>query len=132
MRTRELIEQCEGLSYRKLDYWCQQGVFDGQHINDRPHRRREFSEEDLRVAQLLARVSTVFARWSGGRGGFVAIYREIAHQVRAGVTPIRVTLVDGIDLHIDIDQPPPPEPPPAEPAEPAEVNFIPGVGVDNA
>lgn len=142
MKSRDLMDLCDGLSYRKLDYWCQQGVFLNQRPEDRQYRRRDFTPEDLRVAQVLAHVAGVFNLWSGGRGGFVAVYREIADQVRAGADPIHVSLASGIavtinlsDLPLAIDPPPAPEPADEvivieEPV--VEVGFIPGVGADNA
>jgi hypothetical protein len=134
MKSHDLVSQSQNLTYRKLDYWCQLGVFGERHVCKRPNRLRDFSDEDLRIAQVLARVSTAFYQWSGGRGGLVAIYGEIAEQMRAGVETVHVALDDGIEVVVQAPRATEPEPEPDPPAieEPAEVGFVPGVGVDNA
>jgi hypothetical protein len=132
MKSRELVSQSQSLTYRKLDYWCQLGVFGQNQVANRPNRERDFSDEDLRIAQVLARVSSAFYEWSGGRGGLVAIYREIADQMRVGVDPIHVTLDEGIVIVITPPSSAAPEPERASVEDPVDVGFIPGVGVDNA
>lgn len=131
MKSRDLMAQCENLSYRKLNYWCVQGLF-GDDL-DTPSRYRDFTETDLRAAQVIARVSNMFGKWSGGRGAFVGLYREIANQARTGADPIHVSLGDGIDFYVtagdshgsvtEFD-------PILDP--PMSGSFVPGVGVDNA
>lgn len=137
MKSTELIAQCENLTHRKIDYWLQQGgVFHNGHVDEPRHSRRDFTDEDLRVAQVLARVSAAFDVWSGGRGGFIAVYREIADQIRAGANPVSVTLAPGINITVVVDNAPDPDPEPIPEPEPepeaVEVGFIPGVGADNA
>jgi hypothetical protein len=141
MRSQDLISLCENLTHRKIDYWCQQGIFADDAMTDGRRTRREFSDEDLQVALVLARVSAAFDRWSNGRGGFIAIYREVARQVRAGTHLVQISLAEGIEFTINVVAP-------ASAAEPlpefvddpidevveevVEPNYIPGVGVDNA
>jgi hypothetical protein len=84
----------------------------------------------LRVAQVLARISAAFDAWSNGRGGLVNLYREAAQQIRAGADMVRITLAEGIELTATISEPiraqaPEPEPQP-------EMNYVPGIGADNA
>ena len=120
MKSRELIGQCENLTRRKLDYWCKQGIFHQPIDDERP--RRDFSEEDLRVARVVARVAAAFDLWSGGRGAFMSLYREVAQQVRAGQPVARVPVGNGVEVIVQVDEQP----------APAEVAFVPGIGVDNA
>lgn len=136
MNSGDLIERCPHLTHRKLDYWCHNGIFDDNKVVTRRAVRRDFTEEELKIARVLARVSHAFDEWSNGRGGFVAVYKEIANQIRAGVQVVEVVLAGGITLHVATFDDPiaAPDAPPAEPEpEPAqEVGFIPGVGADNA
>lgn len=137
MNSRDLIALCENLTHRKLDYWCHNGVFDTETSDhQRSGVRRTFTEEDAQIAKVLDKVSTAFDIWSGGRGGLVAIYREIAQQMRRlGTDMVDIELTDGVNVVVRIDEPlraaaPAPAPEPDPPAEPEPV-FIPGVGIDN-
>lgn len=135
MRSNDLISLCENLTHRKIDYWCQQGIFHDDPAVDGRKTRREFNDEDLQVAQVLARVSGAFDSWSNGRGGFIAIYREVARQVRAGHSPVQVTLAPGVEFNITVGPTPVGEPVPEFVDDPVEdiveIGFIPGVGADN-
>jgi hypothetical protein len=139
MKRSELLDRCPQLTPRKLDYWCQQGVIPGMRADERPRRRRDFTEEDLRVAHIVARVAAAFDVWSGGRGAFVGLYREIADQARAGATTVHVFLGDGVEITValsddersqSVQLQSEPEPTPEPEPEPEPVGFVPGVGVD--
>lgn len=99
MRSQDLYARCDNLTPRKLDYWCQQGLFPGS--QEAHHRRREFTVQDLHVAQIVSKVACAFDTWSGGRGAYVGLYLEIADQVRDGATDIHVSLGPGIEIVID-------------------------------
>lgn len=131
MNSRELIDRCENLTPRKLDYWVNSGVF---RVRQNPGRsgHRTFTEEDVYVAQVLARISAAFDAWSNGRGGLVNLYREAADQIRAGSAKVVIVLADGIELTATVPQPYLAAPPAPEPTPEAEVNYIPGIGADNA
>jgi hypothetical protein len=135
MNSRELIARCENLTHRKLDYWCHNGVFDEDKVGlHRSGVRRTFSEDELQIAQVLAKVSAAFDTWSNGRGGLVALYREIARQIRTGTDVVDVEMLDGVSLVVRIDDPVGARPPlelVPEPELASEPVFIPGVGVDN-
>lgn len=129
MNSKQLIERCEKLTPRKLDYWVNGGVF---RVQQNPGRsgHRTFTEEDVLVAKVVARISAAFDAWSNGRGGLVNLYQQAAEQIRAGHTQVRIVLADGIELSATVDQPvilnsTTPEPAP-------EVHYIPGIGADNA
>lgn len=144
MKSNDLISQCENLTHRKIDYWCQQGVFLDNHTDGKRRRQRDFSNGDLLIARVISRLSTGFDTWTGGRGGFIPVYREVARQVRAGIGNITIAISPGVEINIAVetllgDAPVavPPELPEApaseptpEPVEPAveERGYIPGVG----
>lgn len=85
MNSTGLIRSTPGLTHRKLDFWCRNGVFGASKIDGGGSgSRREFDETEIRIARVLARLSSTFGGWTGGRGGSVQIYRAIAEQIRAG------------------------------------------------
>ena len=70
---------------------------------------------------MVARVAPAFDVWSGGRGAFIGLYREVAEQVRAGHMFITVPLGGGVEVTVTLDEP-------GQPVESA--GFVPGIGVD--
>lgn len=98
MNSHELVRRCQDLTYRQLDYWCSNQVFSSDKVHPGRSAHRDFTEQDLYIAQVIARISHAFDAWSGRRGGFVAIYREAADQIRAGATSVQITLAPGIQL----------------------------------
>ena len=103
MNSKELVEACPGLTYRKLDFWCNRGVFGEQKAVG--SLRRHFDDDEERVARVLGRVSAAFGQWSGGKGGFVGVYREIAVQVAAGAPQAVVKLNEGVSIVVDVEEP---------------------------
>lgn len=101
MRGLDLVEQSPGLSYRKLDSWCKAGVFGAPQIAPGPGSNRNFTEEDLQVAQILGRVSCALDTVNGGRGGWVSLYIELACQIRHGASVISMHLGSGVSITVD-------------------------------
>lgn len=102
LKARDLIHHCPGLTYRKLDYWCKGGAFGTVHANAPAGTRRRFTEDDLRVAQIINRVSLAFQTDRGGHADLVNLYAAIGNAVRDATNPIRVELAPGIQLHVDL------------------------------
>lgn len=85
MNSTELISTTPNLTHRKLDFWCNRGVFgDAKLVGGGSGSRRDFDEIEVRIARVLAGLSETFGSWTGRRGGSVEIYREVARQIRAG------------------------------------------------
>jgi len=103
MKSLDLVENCPGLTYRKLDHWCRNGVFGDTYAQLPEHVRRDFTDEDARVAKVLGRVSLAFESWSH-RGGLLPLYREIAVQVRDDVSVAVVRIGPGITFIVDLEK----------------------------
>lgn len=101
MNSFEVVAACEpfGLTYRKLDYWCRQGVFGRDKSGVKQGGRRFFDDEDLQVAKVIARVSTALG---GARFASVNTYRAIADQMYSGVDEVMVEFAPGIHLYVDL------------------------------
>jgi hypothetical protein len=106
LTSLDIVERCRDhrLTFRKLDYWCHHGLFGPHNASPGTGGRRHFTEEDLEVALVLSRVSLAIDNWTGGRGGFVPIYADIAAAVRARDSATAVVAgVEGIELHVQLD-----------------------------
>jgi hypothetical protein len=92
-----------GLTFRKLDYWCHRGIFGDVNVAPGIGRGRRFTSEDLRVAVILAQVSAAIETWTGGRGGFAPILRDLAKGIRANESSlIVIPAAPGVELHVDL------------------------------
>lgn len=100
MNSTDLISTSPGLTHRRLDYWCDHGVFGDTKARPGRGTRRDFDAEDVLVARTLARVSYAMRTWRLGPGSSVGLYRHIAAQVREG-GDVTVTLAPGIRLSVD-------------------------------
>ncbi|QBQ74857.1 tanscription factor [Caudovirales GX15bay] len=104
LSSHEVVQQCAGLTYRKLDHWCRAGVFGEEQADLGSGGRRVFDDGDLAVARVLGRLSSVMDAWSGGRGGMVLLYTRVANQVRNGERRPKVDLAGGIYVALDLDE----------------------------
>jgi hypothetical protein len=102
MNATSLLRECPGLTYRKLDSWCTEGVFGAHNRHCGSGRRRTFTDEDLTVARLLARVSSDLSFLFGTTAGSWPLYQVIAEQIRAGRNQVALRLPDGLTLTIDV------------------------------
>lgn len=101
LKARDLIRHCPGLTYRKLDYWCKGGAFGPIHASAPAGTRRRFTDDDLRVAQIINRVSLAFQTDRGGHADLVNLYAAIRHAALTPSNPIRIELAPGIELTVD-------------------------------
>lgn len=104
LKARDLIHQCPGLTYRKLDYWCKGGCFGDNHANAPAGTRRRFTGADLRIAQIINQVSLAFQTDKGGHADLVNLYTAVGIAARDTDSPIRVELAPGIELCVDVPQ----------------------------
>lgn len=105
--SQDVLNQCPGLTYRKLDYWCKGGCFGPEHALTGTGTRRRFSEHDLYVAQVINRVSLAFQTERGGHSDLVTLYAAVsdaARRVRELAEPIRIRLAAGIELHVTVPE----------------------------
>lgn len=102
MNSIAMVAECDGLTYRKLDYWCHHGIFGDRQLPEGRAKRREFDDQDLHVARVLARVSVAFERLTGTRGACIGLYTELARQLREGVQSLDVQLERGIVFSVDV------------------------------
>ena len=101
MNSSQLVRTIPGLTYKRLDYWCQDGIFGNDLVDPGHYVRRSFSEEDIPVAMALARASNAI----NSRNGSLQIYRRIAELVREGNRRPDIVLGPGVHLIVDIDAP---------------------------
>lgn len=104
LKARDLIHHCPGLTYRKLDYWCKGGCFGDAHAQAPSGTRRHFTADDLRLAQIINRVSLAFQTDKGGHADLVNLYTAIGVAARDADSPISVELAPGIELCVDVPQ----------------------------
>lgn len=102
MNAKDLMEAVPGLSYRKLDYWCENGVFGGEQREPGSGEHRRFEPVDLDIAKVVDAFSASLA--SLGLRGNVWLYRQIADDVRSGHAEIVLAMSPGVSLHIDIEE----------------------------
>lgn len=94
-----------GITYRKLDYWCREGVLGEEHqVPAGSGHSRQLTDLDVAALQAIGRVSEALAEMAGQvrNLGSVKLYRVVADQVRAGATVVQVRLGDHVELTIDI------------------------------
>jgi hypothetical protein len=104
MNSAALVAECDGLTYRKLDYWCHNGIFGDRLRVPGRSNPRTFTDEDIHVARVLARISLTFDSFTGARGGWVNFYTEIANQIRSGSDVVDLSLGRGVTFCVDIDE----------------------------
>jgi hypothetical protein len=104
MNSFEIVERCQGVTHRKLDYWCNRGVFGPNHDQPGSGIRRSFSDQDLVVAKVLGYVSVAFDEWSRRAGGYIAVYSVIADQIREGKAVAVIEMRTGMVLEVNIQQ----------------------------
>lgn len=83
--SREVVRR-SGATYRQLDYWCRAGLF-GEQLRGRGsgRHRRGFTEEDVKVARGLARLSAAGCLGSGGGGAAAWNIDRFAAEIRGAV-----------------------------------------------
>jgi hypothetical protein len=94
-----------GITYRKVDYWCRQGVLGEEHrrpIGSGQHRR--LTALDVTALRAIERVSQELAALIGreSKVGSTVLYRLVADQVRSGADVVRVRLGDHVELTVDV------------------------------
>lgn len=107
LTSQELISRCPGLTYRKLDYWCKGGCFGEQHTSAGSGTRRQFTEQDLRVAQIINRVSLAFQTKRGGHADLVALYAsvgQVARHLNGQNGNIQIPLGPGVSLDVQVTE----------------------------
>lgn len=102
INAQTLLERVVGLTPRKLDCWCNEGIFRPQNIHPGSGHRRAFTDEDVLVAIVLGRLSVDLALLFGDMVGSWVLYREVAEQVRAGRPGIRFEFPHGLTLIIPV------------------------------
>lgn len=102
LSSYDLVDTCRGLTYRKLDHWCRAGVFGAAKADMGSGTRRTFDEVDTLVARVLGVLSNAFDEWSGGRGGMISLYTDVAAQIRQGERLPRVQLTEGVFVTVDV------------------------------
>jgi hypothetical protein len=100
--AQDVLHACEGLTYRRLDYWCRNGCFDMNGCQIGSGGRRSFSDGDLLIAQAINRTSLAFEPPTG-RIALLPIYRTVAEAVRSKQRKLCIRLGPGIDLHINLN-----------------------------
>ena len=103
MKTDEVVSKCEGVTARKLHYWCNRGVFGERLANPGNGRPRDFTDEDFRIAVVLGKLSLGIEEWFGYRAGCIALYVEVAKQVREQASVCAIHFSPGTSLFLDID-----------------------------
>jgi hypothetical protein len=107
LTSQDIINQCPGLTYRKLDYWCKGGCFGPEQAITVTGTRRRFTGSDLRVARVINRVSLAFQTERGGHADLVTLYSAVSDAARRSGEPqdlIRVRLAPGIELHVAVPE----------------------------
>lgn len=93
--------EAAGVTYRMLDYWCRNGALGDQHAQGPSYGgRRQLTVEDVTVLRTLGRLSDALNVLTSP-----ARTREVAAQVRAGATVVRVRLSPAVELTVTVDTP---------------------------
>lgn len=104
MNSKELIARCpELLSYGQFNRWCNAGLFGQEVSNPGRGTPREFTEEDVRVAIVLAHVSTFLEHLTLKRSEMLNLLAKLTHD---GVKQFELEAL-GVKLTIDLQQPNP-------------------------
>lgn len=105
--SREVVRR-SGATYRQLDYWCRAGLFGEQLRGRGSGRRRGFTEEDVKVARGLARLSAAGCLGSGGGGAAAWNIDRFAAEIREAVEAglVAATIVADVDVVIFVNYEP--------------------------
>jgi hypothetical protein len=102
--SNQVLEQCPGITYRQLNYWCMLGLFGEHQRHMGSGRRRQFTSDDLAVFRALELVSGELDLAGERRNPLgTDIYRLIALQVRDGAEQVVVRLGDRVRIVVDLD-----------------------------
>lgn len=103
--SQDLIDECPGLTYRKLDYWCRGGCFGPAQALAGKGTRRKFTESDRQIAHIISRVSQAFETERGGHAGLVTLYNAVADAARGqSTTHIHIPLSAGVTLQVRVTE----------------------------
>ena len=91
-----------GITYRQLSYWCTCGLFGEELRTPGSGQSRRFWPGDVVAAAAMGRVTKAFAGYGNTTGATTRMLAEVASQVRAGATVVRVRLGDHVELTVDV------------------------------
>jgi hypothetical protein len=93
-----------GITYRKVHYWCTQGVLGVEHqVPLGSGYRRQLTARDVHALRAIERVSLALDELDGTSArGSTTLYRLVADQVRAGADVVRVRLGEHVELTVDV------------------------------
>lgn len=98
MKSEEVVAlRPDDLTLRKLDVWCNHGVFGADKVYPGRGRTRVFSEQEARMAAAIGAISRAFENRAPTH-----LYAKIVKQLSDGSTTASVSIEPGITLTIDL------------------------------